>query len=354
MLNSYKTKSYCLFFALTLLFACSKSETPNPSGGGNTGGTASITVSNESNVGETEFTANWSVNKTGISSIKLQVALTDEFTNLIKDLTVPTTNTSIEVSGLTGASTYYYKITINFTDNTNVTSSVESVNTSFETEAVSFTTSDGYLIKGEIAYLASNTTAKPGLIMMHEFGQSKSRWTNTSLTKLRNRMLAEGYVCLAFNFRGHGDSEAFDRDAIFTNLGLVAPDLTAAIDFMKNREEVNGDKLALIGASIGGIMAVAGNGYDEVKTTVALSPIRRSINSIFPNLSINSAFYIAGDQDKRDVEFGDSQVESTYLHSITNEPKKITILSSGEHGVDLLNEEVETEIIEWVNSQIEI
>lgn len=357
MKKSFITRSI-YFVALVLIFACSKSETPDPNSGS---GSPKITINGEQNIQETEFTTSWSVNKTGISSIKIQVSSTEEFTDIIKDIPVPISNTSVKVSGLTGATIYYYKVIMSFSDNSSLTSSVEAVTMGFNKETITFTTSDGLTLSAEIAYLASITNPKPGLILMHGFRLTKERWTVVNMSKIRNEMVAKGYVCLAFDFRGHGDSDDYDLDIIFNDLvvnaATVSKDLIAAIDYMKNHNEVDGEKIALLGESyLGGNMAIAGNGYNEVKASVAITPSRVGINSIFPNLSINSVFYIAGDTDKRPRPYGDSEAESVYLHGISNAPKKINIVSSGEHGQNLLTDvpTLEDEIIEWIDTHINL
>lgn len=352
MKKSYVTKFF-YFVVLVFLFACNKSETPNPNGGGKT--QAHITINAEKDIEETEFTASWSVNKTGISSINLQISSTEEFTDIIQDIAVPISSLTIKVSGLNGASTYYYKVIMNFSDNTSAISSTESVDTHFETEVVSFTTSDGLTLYGELAYLASNSGPKPAIIMMHSRGTNMNWWRYYELknnTYLMKRLIAEGYVCLCFDFRGHGLSDFYERQKVLDNFGVLSDDLVAAIDFVKTHSKVDSTKLALIGADMGGMMAIAGNGYKEVKTSVALGAMREGINSIFPDFSINSAFFIAGIYDQRGTH--DFKAEAEYLHSITHGPKKLTLVNSGYHGVALIDETLELVITDWINDQIDL
>jgi len=43
------------------------------------------------------------------------------------------------------------------------------------------------------------------------------------------------------------------------------------MEYMQALPRVDGDNLALVGASLGGIMAIAGNGFEEVRSSFALS-----------------------------------------------------------------------------------
>lgn len=347
MLIFSKLKPIYLLLAISILFSCSKTETPDPNEE-DPNELTYIKVNSPSNITETEFTANWTVNKSTISSIRIQLSLTNDFEQVVKDVIATSITSNLTINELNGATTYFYKIIIGFADNTSITSTTQSIETPFKTEEVTFETSDGFTIAGKIAYLESNTTPQTGVIMMHEFDKSMDRWTQTLL---RKKLISEGYVCLAFDFRGHGSSEAFNTDEILNDYSILSNDLIAAIDFMKSNPEVDGENLVLVGAAMGGTMAIAGNGYEEVKTTVALSPMRDGIYSIFPDLSIYSAYYIAGGQD---IRYWNAEAESKYLHSITTYPKKLASVLSRFHGVDLLYQSLESDIVRWINSQMDL
>lgn len=64
------------------------------------------------------------------------------------------------------------------------------------------------------------------------------------------------------------------------------------MSFPKSHSKVDSTNLALIGASLGAIMAVTGNGFEEVKTSVSVSGIEDGIYEIFPGMNISSVLYM--------------------------------------------------------------
>lgn len=66
------------------------------------------------------------------------------------------------------------------------------------------------------------------------------------------------------------------------------------MQFLKNHSKVDSTNLCLVGASLGAIMAVAGNGFEEVKTSVSVSGIEDGIYEIFPDMTISSVLYVVG------------------------------------------------------------
>ena len=187
-----------------------------------------------------------------------------------------------------------------------LSSEIKKVMTIYKTETVTFMTSDNYKIVAKIKYLESNTAKGPGILFMHELGAFVNNWNNAELV---TSLIAEGNVCMILDFRGHGQSDDFDLQEIVDDIGVVAPDLIAAIDFLKSHESVNSEKIALVGGSLGAIMSIAGNGYEEVKCSVSLSGTRNGIYSIFQNLEIESGFFFLKNMSASLVAILYSQVE---------------------------------------------
>jgi hypothetical protein len=80
--------------------------------------------------------------------------------------------------------------------------------------------------------------------------------------------------------------------------------------------------LGLIGGSMGAIMALAVNGYEEVLSSVALSPTRDDVFVIFPNMTLSSVYYLVGELD--------------------------IIPGTSDHGINLLSRDsLNISIIEW-------
>ncbi len=341
---------FMLFIYSLILFSicsCKKEEENAP---------ANITIEGVSEIVETGFTINWSTNSTDIKSILIEISLQSTFEVIDKEIdVVSTTQTSLVINLLLGATNYYYRIKATLNDGTVVLSKENTVTTGFKVESVSFTTSDGITLAGKLKYLESNDGKNPGIIFMHELNAWGNNWQTSDIV---TGLIAQGYVCLILDFRGHFSSDYVplptDYSEVEAFINNVSNDLIASIDFMKSIDHVNAEKLALVGGSMGGIMAIAGNGYAEVKTTVALSASQLGIYSIFPTLKIKSAFFIAGENDVNMIGTNFA-TEATSMFNITEEPKKLKIISgSGDHGTNLLSiAGLNQEIIDWIVARID-
>lgn len=326
---------WCLF--LSIMFSCTKTEEEKP--------IIRIIVESETEVSETSFVVNWNINSAAITSIKIELSDKINFSTVLKTVSVSdVSKKSRLIDSLKGASRYYYKIVAE-ADGQIVTSDVKNVTTSYKTETVSFTTSDGYKIAARLKYLESKAEKSPGIICMHELGVFVNNWNNNELV---TSLIANGFVCMVLDFRGHGQSDDFDLQDIASDLSMVVPDLHAAIQYLKNHPAVETENIALMGGSLGAIMSIAGNGYDEVKCSVALSGARIGIYSIFPEMEINSAFFVAGELDiNANADFAE---EASKLYEIAVEPKKLKIIPGiSAHGTDLLGTSgIKEEIEDWL------
>jgi uncharacterized protein len=111
-------------------------------------------------------------------------------------------------------------------------------------QAVSFTTSDGLTLGGW--YIPSKNGA--AVIFVH--GLSGNR---TSLTIEASLLIEQGYGALLFDLRNHGGNP---RDSIST-MGLhEVRDVQAAFAFVVAQPDVDPTRIALYGASMGGVTAI--------------------------------------------------------------------------------------------------
>jgi len=307
-----------------------------------------LKVLESTSISETGFQLNWSIsNPVGFNIIEVLLAEDEEMTKIVRvdelnDISVQ----NIEFEGLQGATPYFYKISLKNQGASVVDSDVKRVETSFRMDGFNLLTEDSYSLTAKFAYLESVSGSRPGIIMMHEFGVWVNPWVGSDLLK---QLVAEGYVCLTFFNRGHGTSTPVDdlMDLV-NNKELLTRDLQAAIDYMIGHELVSGT-LGLMGGSMGAILALAGNGYEEVLTSVALSPTRDGVFLIFPDMTLSSVYYLAGEQDITGQQGGDFPAEATALYNISEEPRKLNIIpGTGDHGTSLLSRDsLNTSIQEW-------
>ena len=114
-----------------------------------------VTLDDPTNVTETSFTANWTVNKTNIQSCQVEISLQSDFTDIFKTVAVnDPLKTSQLIDGLHGATNYYHRIKVTLDDGTTSgVSDPKKVATSYQTESVNVTTIDGIRILPEIYFI---------------------------------------------------------------------------------------------------------------------------------------------------------------------------------------------------------
>lgn len=129
-------------------------------------------------------------------------------------------------------------------------------------QAIGFT-SDGLALKGFIHRL-EGAGKQPGLVLCHGFGGSCRGAGHPELAKTLEQV---GYAVLRFDFRGCGQSEGRRGDVIVDE---EIADLRHAIDFLASQPSVDAARIGVIGASLGGSVAIEVAASDaRVKVCVA-------------------------------------------------------------------------------------
>jgi hypothetical protein len=313
-----------------------------------------LKVLSPTNITETGFQINWSVeNPVGFQSIGVQVAANEDLSNSITyELIDDIASEQLLVENLQGARPYYYRISLLNNGTAIVESEIKMAETAFLQESVTLLTEDEYNLSGKLAYLESLPGKRPGIILMHEFGVWVNPWIGSPLFK---QLVADGYICLTFFFRGHGSSTPVENLMdLLNNRNLIAEDLKTAIAYMNANEKVSPGELGLIGGSMGATMALAGNGYEEVLTSVALSPVRDGVFLLFPDMTLNSAYYLVGELDVAGDPAIDFLLEAQNLYEITEGPRKLNnILGTADHGTDLLSRDsLRTSVQVWFHEML--
>jgi cephalosporin-C deacetylase-like acetyl esterase len=335
-----------LFFSILVFTSCDKEE-QNIS-------PTQIDITSFSEVIESGFTVHWKTNIENLSSLIIEVSINNDFNVIFKEVQVlELDHLSQVVGGLKGATTYYIRLNAKTMDGIEYQSEISEVQTFYKTIPVEFITSDGFKISGSLRFLESFPGKRPGIIFMHELTRSSNSWNNA---KVVTQFISQNYACLLFDFRGHGKSDYYPLPVEFSQVEPyiigASNDLVAALEFMESSEIVLSDKMALIGGSLGGILAIAGSGFEEVKATVALSASQLGIYSIFPDLVMKSIFFVAGEMDVSD--YNDFSEQAAIMYQFAEEPKKLKIISgNSNHGTRLLQSYgLNNEIVDWVNLRL--
>jgi sulfatase modifying factor 1 len=105
-------------------------------------------------------------------------------------------------------------------------------------EQIRFTTSDGVELAAWL-YRPTDSSEKPvAVVLAHELDASHWSWNSFA-----QQLAGSGYTALAFDFRGHGESEGYE------DLSRVGVDTTAAIQVLQSSGY---ERVACVGASMGG------------------------------------------------------------------------------------------------------
>ena len=206
-----------------------------------------------------------------------------------------------------------------------------------EHEDITLKTEDNFEIKADYF----NADSEKSLILIHQLSMTKHSW-NSFAQKAKDK----GYNVISIDLRGHGLSqgnwEEFD-DEDFNNMVF---DVKAAYNYLKEKHP--NTKIAVIGASIGANLSIKSLANLDISTSVALSPgldykgIETSddIKKVDKNVLI-----IVGKGDKYSYDSSEELAGK-------NSKVELKAYERQEHGTNLLNEEVESLIFDWLGSNI--
>lgn len=142
----------------------------------------------------------------------------------------------------------------------------------YTAEEITLSTADGVTLSG--TYSPPNDKRAAGVILWHDRDRDRSDWGN-----LAEALHREGYAVLAMDLRGHGKSTrrgngTLDRQAMSeSDFAKAVQDVQAAYQYLTGREEIEKDRIAMVGAGWGANLALQFAARERrLKTLVLLSP----------------------------------------------------------------------------------
>jgi len=109
----------------------------------------------------------------------------------------------------------------------------------------------------------------PGILMLHGFTGNKTE-AHRLFVRVARKLCDAGFIVLRFDFRGSGDSDGEFED---TTVPAQVDDAKKALDYLTSLNQVNQDKVGVIGLSMGGRVAVILSLNDKrVKFLILYSP----------------------------------------------------------------------------------
>jgi len=212
-----------------------------------------------------------------------------------------------------------------------------------ESTPVTFDSTDGVQLAGR---LFGPEHPRTGVVLAHMLPADQSSWF-----EFADVLAGNGYGVLTFDFRGYcpgGDAGCSEGSK---DVSGIWQDVAGAASYLRG---LGMDSIALVGASMGGTasLVVAGEEGNDVAAVVTLSA-PQSIEglAVAPDVlaSISAAkLFIAGDGD------GVAAQTAQALYDGTPQPKSVQIMTSPDHGTDLLEgnqaEIVRRQILLWLEA----
>lgn len=249
-------------------------------------------------------------------------------------------------------------------------------------EVVSLRNGDGIDVNMKIYRPASATGKLPAIICCHGFAASHQTMQSTFSVEFARR----GFYVVAVDFRGHGNSggslphyEALapslfeiSRSILDVIKGWPAglyPDIEAAIDYLNSRDEVDVEKVAVLGHSMGGGAVIYAGSVDaRVKAVVAIAPAVSPTSSFMNESSPRNLLIATGEADPlitprlslqilaktlgRSAQASTQDLEVGKLYgNYSDGTARRLILSPGvDHAGEMLDAFIAEEAIRWVET----
>jgi dienelactone hydrolase len=214
---------------------------------------------------------------------------------------------------------------------------------------VAIQTSDEITVKATLGIPDSTKKKTPAVILIHQAGSGRHEWD-----EFFQKLLNKGYTAIAYDIRGHGESDNVENIyQLFDNPDLAPNDLKAVIRFLKSHKNIDSKRIAVVGASIGANLACVSSAEMKIKTAVFISGKTTAVFDLAgkKKLKMKSVYYISseGDQDGKRAQWAKE------LYEMTSEPKILEIVKhSNAHGVSIFRDSpaVQNRIIKWLQNTL--
>ena len=224
-------------------------------------------------------------------------------------------------------------------------------------EPVQFQTPDGFLLFGTLFSSPNHPAPRPAVILLHPFNANHVQWADFVPELVAER----GYIALAFDLRGHGNSIFRNGQPVtiqnfsVDDYNRMPLDVVAAIAFLKTRTEADPNRIGVIGTDIGANIAFVSAGlFPDIKATVSVSPEFRVnqaqaflIGTDIPGFAPRNILYLAA--------FGDgyAYTSSQTMSELTRGVTAVIGFQGTGHGLDLLAQgNAWTTALDWLDQNL--
>ena len=219
---------------------------------------------------------------------------------------------------------------------------------------IKLTTSDGINIAAN--YLEPNNP-KGYLVLAHMMPATKESWND-----FMRGAEGAGYASLAFDLRGHGESddgpEGYKKFNDAEHQSSLA-DVAAAVNWLRARGASDIYDIYLIGASIGANLVLKYLGQDpKIKSAVLLSPglNYRGLESrpLIKKVADSQRVMLVGAKDDGRSSGNAAEMAKALFKDLPEKQGELLLYERGGHGTDLFKASegpnLETEILKFISS----
>lgn len=211
-------------------------------------------------------------------------------------------------------------------------------------------TEDGFKLAGTV--LSPQEKNGAGIILIHQGGSNRGEWLF-----MHDQLLAEGYVILSYDIRGMGASSSDNGKGKVVENIYNAPDqapldLKAAIIRIKKVEGVDHARIGILGASVGGNLAVVGSANMDIKSAVAISGKTEAAQNLagHKDIKMKSVYYISSMEAD-----GARATWAEEMFNMTEPSREIAISPNKEgHGSAILKDMpfLQDQIVSWFDKNL--
>ena len=223
-------------------------------------------------------------------------------------------------------------------------------------KAIELHTPDQVKILGDWHRPSSKTDQKlAAVLLLHGFGEERSVWEGF----ISEHLLKNDFAVLNIDLRGHGASALKGEEKLIANRSWLTDskqfplDLEAAVNWLKSQNEVDQNRIAVVGGSLGANLAYVASGkYEAIRSAVALSGSPQDAKMLArdcKNFQPHSILYIATQGDDQSADF------ARQFERLTGFPVRVQIYeNSNAHGSRILQEipEAAALVTEWLKNTL--
>jgi len=225
-------------------------------------------------------------------------------------------------------------------------------------ETVLITTDDGQKLKS--TYFAPATSNAPGVILLPD-----TRCDRMNFGSIPRKLNEAGFAVLALDLRykdiiakARSRKEAISTIQKQDLMALVKYDTKSGINFLSSKKEVDPERIAIIGASLGSRVAIISGVEYDIKALVLISlsgevafPDYKPIKLLLSDYGEKPNLFMKA---KRDWGGNGKAAEHNKLYyEWKNGKKELKIGSGSGHGVEILKKKESTKfVISWLKNNL--